>query len=43
MNKAARRAGALIQGAVLGLALTHSILTLTLIASGIRLFRYQGF
>ena len=43
MKTAAKRVGAMIQGLALALALTHSILTLTLISSGIRLFRYQGF
>lgn len=43
MISAAKRAGAVVQGVVLGLMLAYSILSLTLIASGVRLFRYQGF
>lgn len=43
MNRLLRRLGAVVQGIVLGLLLMHAIFSLTAIAQGVRLFRYQGF
>jgi hypothetical protein len=34
---------AVLQGLVLGALLAHAILSLAIIANGVRLFRYQGF
>lgn len=43
MNRALFLLGAVTQGIVLGLLLAHAVFTLSMVASGIRLFRYQGF
>lgn len=43
MRDVFRRLGAVAQGLALGLLLSHSILMLALLSSGVRLFRYQGF
>ena len=37
------RAGAVVQGIVLGLLLAHAIFLLSAVGEGVRLFRYQGF
>lgn len=38
-----RRAGIAVQGVLMGLLLTWAALVMTTVATGARLFRYQGF
>ena len=37
------KAGAVLQGVILGVLLALAVFNLAVIANGIRLFRYQGF